>query len=59
MPVARLVWAVRIGSNQALSTNTVVVLSEQPVLSPPITPPRPTGRSPPASAITHISWPMA
>ena len=28
------------------------VVSEQPVLSPPITPPRPTGRSPFASAMT-------
>ena len=55
MPVARPVWAVRIGSNQALSTKTSVVSSEQPVLSPPITPPRPIGRSPEASAITDIS----
>jgi hypothetical protein len=52
MPVSRPVWAVRIGSNQALSTKTSTVASEQPVEAPPITPPRPMGRSPPASAMT-------
>jgi hypothetical protein len=53
MPVERPVWAVRIGSNQALSTKTSVVVSEQPVLSPPITPPRPMAPEP--SAMTQIS----
>jgi hypothetical protein len=59
MPVTRPVWAVRIGSNQALSTKTSTVSSEQPVLSPPITPPRPIGRLPSASAMTLISGVMS
>ena len=53
MPVSRPVWAVRMGSNQALSMKTSVVASEQPVETPPITPPRPMAPEP--SAITHIS----
>ena len=53
MPVVRPVWAMRIGSNQALSMKTSVVASEQPVDSPPMTPPRPMAPEP--SAITQIS----
>ncbi len=53
MPVVRPVWAVRIGSNQALSTKTSVVASVQPVDRPPMTPPRPMAPEP--SAMTHIS----
>ena len=57
MPVVRPVWAVRIGSNQALSTNTSVVASEQPVVSPPITPPMPMAPDP--SAMTQMSGVIA
>ncbi len=59
MPVARPVWAVVIGSNQALSTKMSTVSSEHPVLSPPITPPRPIGRLPSASAMTLIAAVMS
>ena len=57
MPRLRPVWAMRIGSNQALSTKTSVVVSEQPVDDPPITPPRPM--APEASAMTQVSGPAA
>ena len=50
---SRPVWAVRIGSNQADSTNTSVVASDTPVDAPPITPPR--SITPEASAITVMS----
>ena len=50
---ARPVWAITNGSNQALSRKASVVSSSQPVDSPPMTPPRPMGRSPPASAMTQ------
>ncbi len=53
MPSLRPVAAVRTGSNSAASMNTSRVASEQPVLSPPMTPPRLTG--PLLSAITVIS----
>ncbi len=57
MVVSRPVWAVRRGSNQALSMNTSVVADEQPVEAPPMTPPRPIAPDP--SAMTHICGPMA
>ena len=53
IPVVRPVCAMRIGSNQALSTKTSVVSSLQPVDRPPITPPRPMAPEP--SAMTVIS----
>ena len=55
----RPVWAVTIGSNQALSRKTSVVVSETPVEAPPMTPPRPMGRWPPASAMTQLSGVMS
>ena len=57
MPVARPVWAVEIGSNQALSTKTSVVSSALPVLRPPMTPPRPI--TPEPSAMTVMSGVIA
>ena len=51
--MARPVWAVRMGSNQALSMKTSVVASVQPVESPPMTPPSPIAPEP--SAMTQYS----
>jgi hypothetical protein len=54
-PASRPVRAVAIGANQALSRKTSVVVSSQPVLAPPMTPPRPDGPPPMPSAITHMA----
>jgi hypothetical protein len=53
MPSVRPACAVRIGSNQALSTKTSVVSSVTLLVAPPMTPPRPMAPEP--SPMTQIS----